>query len=584
MSYDNDIFKYWIYASCNKSYENNFWFQWKELLKSYLFYDPNSRRYTEYYDKIDVIPEDIWYLYRPVATLENFERYEFKNTYTLKIISTETLTKTTERNVFNLEQNLMRRYFNSFVWNLAVLCYDVYEPKVNYIIQFAGFQKQNFFFYKTPNELNKILNEIISKNYDLIFISTNKEFKTYKVDSFVPTYPIVYDENAIAITPIQLMQINGVNPNTENISKSLLNRISQELGAVLIMNDLSFDKSYNFKIKPESIVNGMSDFKEGIFKDGRFQKLIPESVKYIPRFGHGWISNSTLSTLDTVCHYTSPKVIFELGSWYGLSSRVISHSMISPYTIYSVDVYKNSAISDKSYYKNSPENKMFLNHLRYETRCANEVRQEKEVNISRFFFDEQVSDIEHETIMVKMDIYEAIEIFYKEKISPDLIFVDFEKKTKALINLLHKLVKYFPKAIIVGDDLVSSSVKNALKAVKTSMVNVYEFGESYIIYPQNMKMNKHYDFINTKAFKDIGLLKRYNKLDITKPFAPYALETTGNNITQFCKINHGKYENTLLLEDISNNLDQWMKLFPNPINSPGALTFFDFVYKDLSFL
>jgi predicted O-methyltransferase YrrM len=574
MDYDNDIFKNWILSSCNDKYKNDFWIQWYNFLKTNLFYDPNSRRFTEYYDKIDVIPEEIWYLYRPVATLENLKRHELKNTYSLKIISTETLTKTTERNVSNLEQNLIRRYYNSSISNIAIIHYDKYQPEINSEINMV-----KFYSYKTSTELNKILNEIISKKYDLIFVSTCEEFKTYKVDSFVPTYPIVYDENAIAITPIQLMQINGVNSNTENISKSLLNRISQELGAVLIANDLSYD----FKTKPESIVNGMSDYREGILKDGRFQKLIPESVKYIPRFGHGWITNSILSTLDTVCHYTSPKVIFELGSWYGLSSRIISHSMISPYTIYSVDVYKNSAISNVSYYKNSPENKMFLNHLRYETRCANEVRQDKEVNISRYFFDKQVSDIEHETIMVKMDIYEAIEIFYKEKISPDLIFIDFEKKTKALINLLYKLVKYFPKAIIVGDDLISPSVKNALKAVKTSMVNVYEFGESYIIYPQNIKMNKHYEFINTKSFKDIRLLNRYTKLDITKPFAPYALETTGNNITQFCKINHGKYENTLLVEEISNNLDQWVKLFPNPINNPGALTFFDYIYKNFKF-
>lgn len=283
---DDSIFRSWILASCNYTkYSETFWQQWKELLKEGIFYDPNQRRFTQFYDKIDTVPENIWYLYRPVAFSKAPKELHILNEYKLQIINSETL-KTTPTTIDIMEKNLMRRYYNTHISKVSVAYLETHKPE----IRLPSDVNCQFYSYKTAKELNEILKKQMT---DLIIVSNdiltekNIVHKTViTVDGFVPTYPIVYNKHTIGLTPIQIQQINGVNLQTSDVVQSLLNRISSELGAVLTVGNEIPD------VIPESIINGISDTESGIFRDGRVKMLVPKTVKNIPRFGHGWISNA----------------------------------------------------------------------------------------------------------------------------------------------------------------------------------------------------------------------------------------------------------------------------------------------------
>ncbi len=460
----------------------------------------------------------------------------------------------------------------------------------------------------------------ISKS-DISKSDISKSDKPYKslesleiiLDNFIPAYPIWLDEKVIVLTPILLQQLNGC--DNKNRVQSLYNRIANNLGAILINMSKIFPlpKLYDdFSFKDDDIKNGISDYETGIFKDGRVKKLIPEYTKHIPKYGHGWISFDTqvgiISALEsdtfrfknsesdsTINNFNTKnknsesdsKVILELGAWLGLSTRIFSNYSSFETTIYSIDRYDNNAIYDVSQNFMKPSEKLY-NHLRYETFCSNlssfnnEKLTSKDLT-SRYFFDEQ----EHKSkdfnsnkfVLMKMDIYEGIEVIYKNGIKPDLILIDFEKKKDKLLGVLKKLKQYFPNCIIVGDDYVFPSVREAVRLSKLNFT--YTMNEAYIISNnqhihksiiENIKKNKK---IYETTKEQNKALKDSSEGILNDPFLKIR-DQSSYNINYFSRYNRDLAIG--IIEKIYKTRDLKSLSFPTPLHNPISLTFFDYFF------
>lgn len=333
-----------------------------------LFYDPHFDFYTEFLEGIDEDYSQLWYQYRPCKSyIQKFKSgWKLSNEYSLKITSPITLDTTLE--TINVkEKYLIKRYYNSSVESVKVFYLNEppnifpYNPR-----KVKGDFKKIEYIKIDEKDINLTLHSKSSYS-DLIILYLEDSTRDLVIDNFIPTYPLWLDEKIIILTPILLQQINGC--DNENIIQSLYSRVANNLGAILINKSKKFDLP---EYKDENSIRGISDYSEGIFKDGRVSLVIPERTKHIPEYGHGWISSDTHVSVVSVLEAVKPKVILELGSWYGLSTRIFSNmNPRKDMTIYSIDRYENNAIYEKNVRNISPNDKLFYNHLRYETFCSN---------------------------------------------------------------------------------------------------------------------------------------------------------------------------------------------------------------------
>jgi hypothetical protein len=566
---ENELFKEWIVASaseCLGKTNNTFWKVWYDCIKKGLYYDPNYRAFTQYLPSIDLLNKPLWFLYRPVRsnTLESIDT--IYNQYKLKIINKETL-EGGAVNTLNKEMYLSRRYYNCKLKKVLVL-YTGEQPEVISECITEGYKIEE-------KDIN--IGFIKAMEYDAVVLNLKKE--TIYLDEIVPVYPIIFSKNTLLLTPIQIQQINGC-----DITKpfdSILNRIAQEMGAILLTKERLLDKhSY----EKESIIKGVSDNYEGILRDGRVKLAEPNITKHIPLYGHGWLSVDTRTNILGALEVVKPKVIFELGAWFGLSDRLYSnYNPYESFTLYTIDNFNNTAVGNIYGYKISPSDKMFLNHLKYETFCANLSGINDDDNASRFYFDKADSNDKKQVYLMKMDVYEGLELLWKQGVIPDLIFIDFEKKEKPLLDLLYTLKKRYPKAVIVGDDAVAPTVKRTALSVKVPFKRVLK--DSYYIAP-----NKHiFDKLESTIPRIVketapstnqgSVLKDIKKGILKEPFIRVDTQA-GVALTEF--VRSQKEASKLILEDMIEYPESWSK-WPSPITTPGSLTPFDFYSHNIQF-
>jgi hypothetical protein len=94
--------------------------------------------------------------------------------------------------------------------------------------------------------------------------------------------------------------------------------------------------------------------------------------------------------------------------------------------------------------------------------------------------------------MMKVDAHEAVSMVDRLAAaasrsgraieSPQVVFIDCEKKTGPLLRLLDSVHKTFPDAIVVGDDLVYDSVKRAI--AQRPAGTCLALSEAYISLPE----------------------------------------------------------------------------------------------------
>ena len=74
------------------------------------------------------------------------------------------------------------------------------------------------------------------------------------------------------------------------------------------------------------------------------------------------------------------------------------------------------------------------------------------------------------------DIYKNLDVLIHNNTKIDMFFIDFEKNMKRLRGLLQKLTHHYPDAVIVGDDYVFDSVKQATRGFR-----IYYNSMSYVL-------------------------------------------------------------------------------------------------------
>jgi len=161
-------------------------------------------------------------------------------------------------------------------------------------------------------------------------------------------------------------------------------------------------------------------------------------------------------------------------------------------TLYAADYFKNNAEYSNKMWKLGPLDKMYLRHLRFDTFHA---------NVAPFVRgggdgggcsggggsgkgttgSDTGTSGSADVIMLKMDVYEAIEVVATNRVAPALVFIDCEKRAGPLRDMLQRVRHCFPAATIVGDDYAFESVRKAVAAA--GLPFTVTLGEAYIVFP-----------------------------------------------------------------------------------------------------
>jgi predicted O-methyltransferase YrrM len=166
---------------------------------------------------------------------------------------------------------------------------------------------------------------------------------------------------------------------------------------------------------------------------------------------HGWYSSDTRKALEGAIQYYKPRVVFELGVWYGQSSVGIFQSAQNKIEYYGFDYFTPTA-TNPDYVTMSHADKMFIPHPRLESAVSNLAPFSKKHDIY-FVFD---------------DVMKSPEF----GVTPDLVFIDAIKKEQELVKIIRQFQKLNPDVIIVCDDYIFPSVRQALKSFRKK-----EFGD-----------------------------------------------------------------------------------------------------------
>lgn len=85
--------------------------------------------------------------------------------------------------------------------------------------------------------------------------------------------------------------------------------------------------------------------------------------------------------------------------------------------------------------------------------------------------------------VVAMDIHESVQVLKAFGVPVDMVFIDAEKKRNPLISLIKNIRATFPDAVIVGDDYIFPTVRDALEVIRRQGNEVIAREESYMIIP-----------------------------------------------------------------------------------------------------
>lgn len=147
----------------------------------------------------------------------------------------------------------------------------------------------------------------------------------------------------------------------------------------------------------------------------------------MPYSGHGWYMNA--APMEELLKKRNVKVVIELGSWMGKSTKHIAETIPEDGIVYAVDHWLGNPQSRV----NTPQ----LIPTLYEQFLSNMIH----------------SGLAHKVVPLRMTTQEAIEYFYENDIVPDLVYVDASHEEHDVYN---DVCAYYPlieeNGIICGDD------------------------------------------------------------------------------------------------------------------------------------
>jgi len=274
--------------------------------------------------------------------------------------------------------------------------------------------------------------------YSISIKTANLQEDTYKI---YPYYPIL-EKDKIYLNPIHVQIINKDN---------FMNLIKEHI-RVIISNSL---------IKTDQLL-----VPDIIKKDSL--KIVVNN-KEIPYLDNSYeiLSYDTKSVIYTISKLYTLKTIFEIGTWYGGSSRFIKKHNIDSKLIclneFEGIFEKNKNIS------NEVINRFYIKYPHLETVYK---KMQKYKNIE----------------LIKGNIFNGYNYLINKKVIPDMIFINYINDTKLLFNLLYHIHINNPEAIIIGNHYLKNHIKDGiLQFFKSPNMNIrYELIEnnnSYILIP-----------------------------------------------------------------------------------------------------
>jgi len=294
------------------------------------------------------------------------------------------------------------------------------------------------------------------------------------LDSFIPTYPLVVDASVLVFTPSQVTQCGGRYTTAKSpldTLQSLLGCAATELGGHIQRPPGS---AGSVVVRPEKPLSM------------RAIPVVPDAVRSVPTIEHGWMSLDTHSALVGTVRTLQPRSIFELGSWYGLSTRVMLGEAKDT-TIYAFDKFKAPPLIGYDKKRIGVEDNFFFNHPRHDTFAANISTAitglGAPTGAAAAAAAGAASLTRNKVYMIKGDASKVVSFATTKRIAPDVVFIDFEKNTARLKTLIKNLRSSFPRVVIVGDDHVFESVKRAVRSLPKK--NTIVFKESYIVLPDD---------------------------------------------------------------------------------------------------
>jgi len=279
------------------------------------------------------------------------------------------------------------------------------------------------------------------------------------------------------LTFIQAELLNGFNKKCNNINNykdDFIYRCTKLYGG-LISNVIIYYKYF------EKSLEGFKElYRKNIFKNQNINFI--KNTNHIVNYEHGWLSESTKNNLIYCINKYKPKIIVEFGSWFGSSSKLIKET--DPNVIlFCFDIFQPILHTKYKFNTYNPLDNFYFKIPRIETFHKN-----------MSSFDKVYS------VIGNIDINKIMKMFKDNKIMVDLFFIDFEKKTYFLNNILSSIINNFPNSIIVGDDFGFNSVKESIYTQLLILDKKFAFSKhSYII---SNKIMEDYKYIIKKNFKD----------------------------------------------------------------------------------
>lgn len=155
-----------------------------------------------------------------------------------------------------------------------------------------------------------------------------------------------------------------------------------------------------------------------------------DSVDLLPFNPQGWYSNA--ASMERLIREWNVKIVIEVGSWLGLSTRHIAKTLPEDGLVYAVDHWLGSPNEENNFIDMSTLYRSFLSNVVHE-------------------------NLTHKIIPIKMTSLEAAN--YLHDVRPDLIYIDATHEFNAVFQ---DLEAWFPliqsHGILCGDDYYWGSI------------------------------------------------------------------------------------------------------------------------------
>lgn len=157
-------------------------------------------------------------------------------------------------------------------------------------------------------------------------------------------------------------------------------------------------------------------------------------INDLPFDDHGWFGNA--DPLTTLIETHHPRIVIEVGSWLGLSTRFLAEKIAADGKVYAIDTWKGS---NESVHQKDPR----LDHL-YQLFLS---------NVKHAGLTEKITP-------VRMESLEAAKAL---NLKADLIYIDASHDTKSVYNDIIAWEKHLTAGgVLCGDDWSWGSVRTAV--------------------------------------------------------------------------------------------------------------------------